>query len=53
MNFLSGKKTYITAVIGIILAGAVQLGYIDQATFVKLTSLAGFLGLAALRQAVK
>lgn len=50
---LSGKKTYIAAAIGIILTGLVTLGYIDQTTFEKLASIAGFLGLAALRNGIK
>jgi hypothetical protein len=52
MKFLSGKKTYIAAAIGVILTGLCAMGYIDQKTFEILASLSGFLGLGFARGAI-
>jgi len=52
LNFLAGKKTYIAAIVGIILTGLKVQGIIDQGTFEALVSIFGFLGLVSLRKAV-
>ena len=51
-TFLSGKKTYIAAVILVVLSGLKAQGYIDEATFQVATATMGALGLAALRAGV-
>ena len=52
MSFLTGYKTYITAVIGVILTGALAMGYIDQAMYTEVAGFLGFLGLGFLRAGV-
>ena len=49
MALLEGKKTYLVAFLGIILAGLKAQGYIDAQLYDVLLGLLGFLGLAALR----
>lgn len=53
IEFLKGKKTYIAAAVGVILTGLHGMGYITVDTFEVLATIAGFLGLTFLRQAVK
>lgn len=50
---LDGYKTYIFAIMGVILATIYGMGYIDQTTFLFLLSCIGFSGLASLRSAIK
>lgn len=52
INFLKGKKTYISAILAVILAGLHATGHISDPTFETLGALAGASGLAALRSAV-
>jgi hypothetical protein len=52
IQFLQGKKTYITAAIGVILTGCQVMGYIDMPTFNTIVTILGFLGLSFLRAGV-
>ena len=52
IQWLSGKKTYIAAALGIILTGALGLGYINQDQYNVIIAILGSLGLAALRAGV-
>lgn len=53
MNFLSGKKTYLVAVVGVLINGAWQMGYLPQEYIIFANMILGFFGLAALRAGVK
>lgn len=53
MEWLKGKKTYITAIVGIILNGLIAMGYISSDLIVPINSVLGFLGLGTLRAGVK
>lgn len=53
MNFLKGYKTYIIAILMIILSGVKAQGYIDDQTYQIILTLLSGLGLAALRAGVK
>lgn len=53
MNFLSGKKTYIFALLGALTVLSAYLGYVDSDTANVVLGLLGFGGLASLRAAVK
>lgn len=50
--FLSGYKTYIAAIAGVILTGLLAMGYIDQPMYNEVGGLLGFLGIAFLRAGV-
>jgi len=52
MKFLSGKKTYLTAVVMVVLSGLKASGYIDEATYQLLMGVAGACGLTFLRMGV-
>ena len=52
-KFLSGKKTYIVAVVGVILNGCVAMGYLDPSVTEIANKVLIFLGLGALRSGVK
>lgn len=52
MDWLSGKKTYICAILVALATFAYQLGWIDAATLSLLLGLFGAGGLAALRAGV-
>ena len=49
---LSGKKTYIVVIVGVILNGLHALGYIPPEYLPLANTILGFLGLAALRAGV-
>jgi hypothetical protein len=49
---LSGYRTYITAALGIILTGALALGYITQQQYDVIMGILASLGLAFLRSGV-
>lgn len=49
---LQGRKTYIVAIVGIIVAGLHVQGYIGDAMFNTIEGILGALGLAALRHGV-
>jgi hypothetical protein len=49
---ISGYKTYLTAALGIILTGALGMGYIDQNQYNIILGILGSLGLAFLRAGV-
>lgn len=51
LKALEGKKTYIFAVLGAGVQGAVFAGLMDQETANKVLALLGFGGMAALRAA--
>lgn len=50
---LNGYKTYISVVIGLVLALLFGLGVIDQIVFTMLLTIIGFSSVAALRDAIK
>lgn len=52
MNFLTGYRTYIIAVVALITIGANLLGFVDANTANVLLSVFGFGGLITLRAAV-
>ena len=52
MKWLSGKKTYVVAVLVAVVTAAHQLGKIDAATYTTLLGLLGAGGLATLRAGV-
>jgi hypothetical protein len=47
-----GKKTYITAAIGVIVTGALAMGYINQTQYDLIVGVLASLGLAFLRAGV-
>lgn len=49
---LTGYKTYISVICGVICACIYGLGYIDQPTLIALLGIFGFTGLAALRKSI-
>ena len=49
---LSGYKTYLTAALGIILTGALALGYISQSQYDMAIAILASLGIAFLRAGV-
>ena len=49
---MSGYKTYLTAILGVIMTGALALGYITQAQYDVIIGILGSLGLAFLRAGV-
>ena len=53
MDWLKGKRTYIVAVVGVLVNGAWAMGYIDPSLLPIVNTVLGFLGLAALRAGVK
>lgn len=53
MEFLNGKKTYITFGIAFILGGLSAVGIVDQETVIKVNLFLGPLGLAFMRAGVK
>lgn len=50
---LKGYKTYLVAVIGIIFNGLVASGFIDESLRPTINMILGFLGMAAMRNAIK
>lgn len=52
MEWLKNKKTYITAIIGIIVNLLIALGYISADLLVPINAVLGFLGLGTLRAGV-
>lgn len=53
MKFLSGWKTYLLALIGIIFNGLVATGYIDEGMREPVNAILLFLGLGTMRSAIK
>lgn len=49
IEFLKGKKTFIVAIIMVIVSGLKAQGYIDDATYGVILGFLGALGLTALR----
>ena len=50
---LKGYKTYIIAIVGVLLNGAIAMGYIPEAYLTTINSILGFLGLGAIRNGIK
>lgn len=53
MEKLAGFKTYIVVAVAIIFNGLVALGYIDEGLRPTVNSILTFLGLGAMRAAIK
>lgn len=53
LNYLDGKKTYISAFIIFCAGGALALGWISQEAFEKVSAFAGSLAIVSLRVAMK
>lgn len=53
LNFLKGKRTYVSVAIGVVVVGAFQQGLIDEQTFNTLSMLFAFLGIGFLRASKK
>jgi len=51
LSFLKGKRTYIAAVVGVVVVGLYSQGYLNQHDFEIVSALFGFLGLGFLRAA--
>ena len=49
---LKGWKTYIVMIVGVIVNGAVAMGYIPEEFLATINSVLGFLGLGTLRAGV-
>lgn len=49
MTWLKGKKTYIVAVVGIVVNGLYAMGYIPAEYIPVINMILGFMGLATLR----
>lgn len=49
---LKGAKTYIIMIVGVLVNGAVAMGYIPEQFLGTINSILGFLGLGALRAGV-
>jgi len=49
---LSGKKTYLIVIVGIIANGAFAMGYIPESYLPLVNTVLGFLGIAALRSGI-
>ena len=49
---LKGWKTYIVAIVGVLVNGAYAMGYIPEVSLPLVNTVLGFLGLAALRAGV-
>ena len=52
-NFLAGKKTYIVVIVGVLVNGAVVMGYIAPEHITLVNTVLGFLGLGAIRAGIK
>ena len=52
MEWLKGKKTYITAIVGIVINGLMAMGYISVEYLVPINAMLGFLGLGTIRAGV-
>lgn len=52
LEFLSGKKTYLVMILGVLLYGAEAMGLIPEGTAEKVSGLLALLGLGALRAGV-
>ena len=52
LNYFSGKKSYITALLLVVLSGLLAQGYIDEKTYQVAITVLGALGLYSLRSAV-
>ena len=50
---LKGWKSYIVAAVGVLFNGLVATGYVDEGLRPTVNSVLAFLGLAAIRNAVK
>ena len=50
---LKGYKTYLVVILGVIFNGLVASGFIDESLRPTINTILGFLGLGALRAAVK
>jgi len=51
-DFLKGRKTYLVMAIGIIVNGAIVMGYLDVQYIGIINSILGFLGLGAIRAGI-
>ena len=52
-DFLKGRKTYLVMAIGVIVNGAIVMGYLDPQYLGVINSILVFLGLGAIRAGVK
>lgn len=52
MEWLKGKKTYLVAGIGILVNGALAMGYIDERTAASVDGILIFLGFGAMRAGI-
>lgn len=48
-----GYKTYIIAAIGVLLNGAIAMGYIPEQYFEMINAMLGFLGMGTLRAGIQ
>ncbi len=48
-----GYKTYIVMVVGVLVNGAIAMGYIPETYLTTINSVLGFLGLGAIRNGIK
>lgn len=53
LNFIKGKRTYVSVAIGVVVVGAFQQGLIDERMFNTLSMLFAFLGIGFLRASKK
>jgi hypothetical protein len=53
MNLINNRKTYLVAAIGVVVNGAIAMGYIDESQQQSINSVLGFLGLGTLRHGIK
>lgn len=52
-KFLSGKKTYIVAIVGVLVNGLIAMDFIPASSFEFVNGILMFLGLGTLRAGVK
>ena len=52
MSWINGYKTYIVAIVGILVNGAYAMGYLDQQQVVLIDGVLGMLGLGTIRHAI-
>ncbi len=51
-KFLAGKKTYIVAIVGVIVNGLIAQGYLDVSYLPMINSILAFIGLGTLRAGI-
>ena len=53
LDGLKGYRTYIIAILGVVLNGMQVMGYIDASTIATINKVLVFIGLGTLRSAIK